>query len=345
MKAIDCVSRAGHTLYNFAVPGLLIFVAVLFLLDGLLLVGVFLAATEHLRVEARTGSVEIEFSPGQPIAWALGGARLLDCSQLAQVASRAGVRNIKKPLADEAEIALVAIEEVDGKHLSTVRARVSLHGNDLLVELERLVKQNGHATATAPECSKDARPVAVLDTGDGIRRAISLPAQLRLDYERIGNGLTLEFRGGLRVGNDVNSSRQPLLTSGRLALWEVRSPWLQWLVQKLSNAQFEIESRDLSLGDKVTITAPDKVSEDAPQGFVRIIKGVKFTEMSVYATAVTTRASIVRPFGPPEPPKANWIKRVWADELLTKLAAALVALGALGTRFFIDYSTRNAQDT
>jgi len=345
MRVIDRVSRAGRVLYNLAVPWLLIAVTGFLLFAGLALLGAFFASTEHLRLEARTDSVEIEFSPGQPIAWALGGARLLDCSKLAGVTPHAGMSNIKKPqapLADEAEIELAAIEEIDGKRLSTVRAKVSLDGNDLVVELKPLAKPEGNATATTQECSKDASRVAVLDTG-GIRRGISLPAQLRLGRERIGNGLTLEFRGDLRVGNDANSSGQPLLTSGRLALLEVRSPWLQSLFQRFSNAQFEIESRDLGLGDKVTIAAPsrDEDSEDAPQGFLRIVKGLSFTEMSVHATSVTTRATIVRPFSPSERPKANWIKRVWADELLTKLAAAIVALGALGRRFFIDYRARS----
>src|SRR5439155_13378136 len=79
------------------------------------------SATQHIRVEAKTGSVEIAVSPGHPIAWALGGARLLDCWQLAKLARRAGVSNVKKPqasIADEAEIELAAI-----------RARVSVDGS------------------------------------------------------------------------------------------------------------------------------------------------------------------------------------------------------------------------
>jgi len=348
--------RAWQHGYYVIVPWLLVGVIAFELFLVASFVVVFCAATQHVRMEARTDSVEMEFSPGQPIAWALGGARLLDCSQLAQMASRAGVRNIKKPqapIADEAEIALAAIEEVNGKRLSTVRAKASLHGNDLVVELERLVKQDGKATATAPECSKDANPVAVLDRGDGIRRGISLPAQLRLDDERIGNGLTLEFRGDFRIGNDANSSRQPLLTSGRLALREVRSPWpwpWSWLQQTFGIAQFEIESRDLGLGDKVTIAASssDEVSEDAPQGFVRIVKGPRSTEMSVYAATVATQVEIAHPFSPPERPKAHWLKRLWADELLSQLVAIIIAGGALARRLFahaLEAPNKIAQDS
>jgi hypothetical protein len=373
MKAKDRILRAVLAVHYVVVPWLIkarrlrawqrgYYVALPWLLGGAILfelilaalfLVVFFAATQHLRIEARTDSVEIEFSPGQPIAWALGGARLLDCSQLAQVASPARMRNIKEPLADEAEISLAAIEEVDSKRLSTVRARVSVHGNDLVVELERLVKQDGLATASVPGCSKDASRVAVLDRGDGIRRGISLPAQLRLEGERIGNGLTLEFRGDLRIGNDVSSSSQPLLTSGRLALREVRSPWpwpWSWLQQTFGIAQFEIESRDLGLGDKVTIAAPspNEVSEDAPRGFVRIVKGVRSAEMSVYATTVVTQVEIVRPFNPPEPPKAHWLKRLWADELLSQLAAVIVAVGALVKWLFthaLSAPNENAQDS
>lgn len=335
--------------YYIRVPGLLLLIVLLELFLVALFVMVLLAATQHSRIEARTDSVEIEFSPGQPIAWALGGARLLDCSQLAQVASPARMRNIK-PLADEAEISLAAIE-VDRKRLDTLRARVSLHGDDLVVELERLVKQDGRATAPAPGCSKDASRVAVLDRGDGSRHGISLPAQLRLDGQRIGNGLTLEFRGNLRIGNDVSSSRQPLLTSGRVELWEVRSPWY-WplsLMQPMFG-QFKIENRDLGLGDKVKITAPtpDELSEDAPQGFVRIVRGGRSTEMSVYATTIATQVEIVRPFSPAERPKAHWLKRLWADELLSKLTALIVAVGALFKWFFghaLKAPSKSAQDS
>ena len=290
---------------------------------GLLILGVVVdlwATTQHVRIDAKTDSVEIEFSQGQPIAWALGGARLLECSQLAQVTLRAGVQKIKTPpIPNEAEIALVAIEEVD-KRVSTVRARISLHGNDLVVELEPLIKPKSDAMATAPECSKEASRVAVLDTGDGIHRGISLPAQLRLGSEGIANGLTLEFRGNLRVGNDVSSSSQPLLKSGRLTLREVR-----WhLMQIIADAQFDIESRDLGLGDKVRLTAQSL--GEVPQGFVRIVQGERSPEMSVYATAVAKSATIVRPFSPPESPKANWIRYLLADELLSMLAAAIAAV-------------------
>lgn len=287
------------------------------------------AATLHVRIEAKTDSVEIEFSPGHPITWALDGARFLDCWQLA---GDAGVRNIKRTSRSVAEIELTPIEEVS-KHLSTVRARVSVDGNDLVIELEPVVREKDNVTAMPPGCSKDASRVAVLDTGDGVRRGINLPAQLRMGRERIGNGLTLEFRGRLRVGNDVTSSRQPLLKSGRLTLREVRSHRLH----TVADAQFDIESRDLGLGDKVTLSLGE-VSEDAPQGFVHIVKGEKSTEMSVYATAVAERARIVRPFSQPEEPKANLFKRLLTDELLSKLAAVIVALGGLVRLFFAKHA-------
>src|SRR5882672_10089585 len=111
--------RALRREYYIKVPALLVAVVVIELGLVASFVVVFLAVTQHSRIEARTDSVEIEFSPGQPIAWALGSARLLDCSQLAQVASPARMRNIK-PLADEAEISLAALE-VDSKRLNTVR--------------------------------------------------------------------------------------------------------------------------------------------------------------------------------------------------------------------------------
>jgi len=279
---------------------------------------VFIIPTQHLRIEAKTGSVEIEFSPGQPIAWALGGARLLDCLQLALVAppSRATLtKESQEQLKDGAEIELP----------STVRARLSLDGSDLLVELTALAKPKNVATMAAPECSKDRSRMAVLDTGDGKRSGISLPALLRLDGGNIGNGLTLEFRGDIRVGNDVTSGRQPLLTSGRLTFRQVRSIWPHWL----ADAQFDIESRDLGLGDKITVASLDGDSEDAPQGFVRIVKEDRGTEMSVYATTVAGRTRIVHPFSAPESPKSNLFRRAWADELLSILVAFILTLISL----------------
>src|SRR6267378_6014122 len=111
MTVRDRVARASHVVvvwltnprplrtwqrgYYQVVPVLLWIVIGLglFLLASFFVV--FLAATQHVRIEAKTDAVEIEFSPGQPIAWALGGARLLDCSQMAL----AGIRNNKKRLA------------------------------------------------------------------------------------------------------------------------------------------------------------------------------------------------------------------------------------------------------
>ena len=60
--------------------------------------------------------------------------------------------------------------------------------------------------------------------------------------------------------------------------------------------------------------------------------------MSVYATAVAERARIVRPFSQPEEPKANLFKRLLTDELLSKLAAVIVALGGLVRLFFAKHA-------
>ncbi len=307
---------------------------VLFLLIPLALFSllVFFATTQHLRIEARTGSVEIDFSSGHPIAWAMDGAQLLDCSRLTQVATRVEKSYAKEQqarLADGAEIELAPIKEADSTRLNTIRARLSLDGNDLLVELKSLTKTKGDATVITPDCAKDGSGAVVLDTGDGKRRAIRLPAQLRLDGEGIGDGLTLEFRGDLRIGNDITSGRQPLLTSGRLTLREVRWRFVQWL----GDAQFDIESRDLGLGDKVTLAerSHGEDGEDAPQGFVRIVKDEKNkpTEMSVYATTVAGRTQIVHPFSSPESPKANLFRRIWADVLLTATVGFIVTLTSL----------------
>jgi hypothetical protein len=154
-----------------------------------------------------------------------------------------------------------------------------------------------------------------------------VPAVLHLNEKSIGNGLTLEFRGDLRVGSDASSGRQPLLTGGRLTLREVRSRGFP----NIAHAQFDIETRDLGLGDKVTIASArdDKESEDASQGFLRIVMGERNPEMTVYATATADRTDIVRPFSEPERPKASWFKRLFADELIGKLVTILVGVLSL----------------
>src|SRR5438309_1288901 len=50
------------------------------------------------------------------------------------------------------------------------------------------------------------------------------------------------------------------------------------------------------------------------------------------------RARIVRPFSQPEEPKANLFKRLLTDELLSKLAAVIVALGGLVRLFFAKHA-------
>jgi hypothetical protein len=279
-------------------------------------------------MEGTTDSLAIEFAPGQPIAWALGGAVLLDCRQLAEVVGHTGGRDTQPatPLAEDAEIELAAIAEAESKRLLTIRATVSLDDSDLVVQLEPLVAASGAASETGPECAKDGNRTAVLVTGDGLRRGIGLPAQLRLAGERIGNGLTLEFRGGLRVGSDLMSSRQPLLTRGRVTLTAVRSPWLP---QALVDPQFDIESRDLGLGDKVTIAPPstlDLTVGDTARGFVRVVLGERTTEMSVYAAALASDAVIVRPYSLAERPKARLLRQMWADPQLGNLVTIIVAL-------------------
>lgn len=296
-------------------------------------------ATQHLRMEAISTSAEVDFLPGHPIVWTVGGALLTEHLQLANLATQPKKKDAAAPVAkgvrigEAAEIEFAAIK--DSKTcIHTVRAKVSLHGNDLMVELERHVKPAVDVKANNAECSQVASPLAILDRGDGKRRGIDLPAQLRLTQPEIADGLTLEFRGDLRVGNDVSSSRQPLLKSGSLALWELRSEWpewLKWLRPMLVDTQFEIERRDLGLGDKVWIAAPTPSDSGAemPQGFVRISKADAATEMTVYATTLTSLARVVHPFRQAETPKAHWLKRLWADELITKVGALIVAwLGA-----------------
>ena len=295
----------------------------------------FFASTQHLRIEARTASAEVEISPGRPIAWAMDRALLLECSQLARIAARSRERTTKVPqeqIADGAEIELAAIEADGGKRLSTVRARVSLHGDGVVVELVAKTKLDGKATENAPGCSEDTSRVAVLDTGDGKRRGVRLPAQFHLKGASIGNGLTLEFRGDLLIGNDLTGGRQPLLTSGRLTFREVRSSW----AQTFADAQFDIESRDLGLGDKVTINAKSggDSSENASQGFLHIVRGQGSPEMSVYATAAASHTVIVRPFSLPEKPKANWFRRLLADEMIGKLAAILAFMVSAISLYF-----------
>lgn len=321
-----------------------VFVVVVVLISVLLCFAVFWEATEHIRIEARTGFVEIDITTEQPIAWALGEAQLLEYPQLARMASQTSKKERQERIAKEAEIEIAAIKDADGKCLHMVRAKASLDRDDFVLELEPMTMAISDIKATPPQCSNDASPVAVLDRGDGKRSGISLPAQLRLAGEKIGNGLTLEFRGNVRIGNDVSSSRQLLLTSGRFTLRQVRSS--QALLQLISDAHFDIESRDLGLGDKVTIAVPSrgKVSDDLPQGFVRIINREKTTEMSVYATTVAAHVEIVRPFSTPEKPKAHWLRRLWADELLSKLAGLIVVLITLYFGFVQYFEARSRND-
>jgi hypothetical protein len=288
-----------------------------------------IATTQHVRIEAKTDSVEIEFLPGQPIAWSLDGAVLQDCKQIAAStvlvgASKKRLSNKPRKAEEDIEIELTSIEN-DNKQRNTVRARVSLDGSDVVIELEL----KGSTAATGQQCSKDGSRTAVLALPDGTRRGISLPAVLRLTEKSIGNGLTLEFRGNLRVGNDASSGRQPLLTSGRLTLRAVR--WRS--IAKYANAQLDIETRELGLGDKVTIASPQdgKDGGNAPLGFLRIVMGERNPEMFVYATATADRTVIVRPYSEPEKPEASSLKQLLADDLISKLVAGVV--GLLGLYF------------
>jgi hypothetical protein len=303
-------------------------------------------ATQHLRVEAATSLAEVEFSLGPPIVWSVGGGRLLEHGQLATPTTE---RTNKEPqtqaldgakIGDEAQVDFAAIKDAN-KCVHTIRAKLSLHGDELVVELERLVKPDAGTKQEMGQCSQVETALAVLENGDGTRRAIKLPAQLRLAQSEFRDGLTLEFRGDLRIGNDVSSSRQPLLKSGSLALWDLRREWpgvLQSVRPRIVDAQYETDKRELGLGDKVWITgsASSDNSAEMPQGFVRVIKGDSSTEMSVYAATIASLARVVHPFRQPEEPKAHWMKRLWADELLTKVAALIGGLvGIFGNPFSI----------
>jgi hypothetical protein len=326
-------------------PLYLLLILTLLILVIFVLIGAF--GTQHVRIEARAGTVEIDFAPGQPIAWATPGAELLDCKYFAQITSSDNARRPKPApmqMGDGAELLIGGI--VDKDQSKKVRAKASVHkdsrhGDGLIVELSH---PDGPACTNPTECLKQSSNLVILDNGSGSKSSICLPAQVRVKGDALTNGLTLEFRGDIRIGNDLTSSVQPQLTSGRFAIWEVRpgstSWWEGWI-----EPQFEIEKRELGLGDKMLIAAPVRtksrtvqtvasdasrtfLNDDAPKGFVRIAaaSGDKAPELTVYAASPTKWTKIVRPFSPPEEPKAHWLKRLWADDLVSKTAAVIAAL-------------------
>jgi hypothetical protein len=298
-----------------------------------LVVLVLWSGEQHVRMEATAGTVEIDFAPGQPIAWATSHAKLLDCNYFAQAGSTDSVKT-----EEGSEVELGAI--VDREQQKKVRARVSIYKKDLLIELSALNEPACASGASPADCAKQASRLAVLDSGTGSKKSLCLPAQLLLEGEGLVNGLTLEFRGDIRVGNDLSSSLQPQLTGGRYALWEVRPSFLNYFAE----SQFEIEKRDLGVGDKLLIAAANSTvsmanaagatdkaqatGEDVPKGFLRIASedNTRPPQMTVYAAAPAEWTQIVHPFSAAERPKSHWLKRVWADDLLSKVAAFIIAL-------------------
>jgi hypothetical protein len=339
MKRVRQICRACTDSF-LRIVGSSCFALLIFIVLGLILVVLVNRGTQHVRIEANTGFVEVKILPGMPTVWALGGARLLENPQFGQATSEttnqsslrvpdkiANAQGAKIPI--DAEIELRAFEGGKNGCPDTVLARISLQREDVIVELEPLSMSKGDSQTSGSDCAKNIAPLAVLDNGSGVRRGLILPALLRLSGDQIDNGLTLELRGDLRIGSDVSSSRQPLLKSGRLALWEVRDRGS--LSSLFFGRIFEIEQRELGLGDKLLIAERlrDRNKEDVPQGFARIVQGGTTAEMTVFVATVAAWAQLVRPFGAPESPRAHWINLFLADELLSVLSTVLGTLLAI----------------
>ena len=291
------------------------------------------AGTTYLHLEAHSEVAALMVTSGRPIGWSLDGGSLIECSALLDGAAGGANRGPSAVLLASDLIELNAESDTGSMPRRALEVRVAIDGDDVVVELESPATISNPPVAALGQCATEPDRLAVLVSDTGARRGLRLPALIRLPGKALGNGLTLEFRGALGLGQDVTSSRQPLLLNGKLALREVRDPWLQRWV---TNPQFEVESRELGLGDKVKLANPAGAqdSTNAPQGFLRLTRGERGPEMRVQAIALAAQAEIVRPFGRPETPRPNRLKVASRDDVLLVMGGVLVAFWTLGLALY-----------
>lgn len=277
------------------------------------------SGTTYLQVEGRSGLIRVEMDPNAEIAWELDGAVLQECGDPARA---------KRELPEGAFIGFAAARSGEGQAAALPVATLRTEGDTVVVKLAARLSD-----IDSLRCEPAASTAVFQDPGDGTRRGLRLPALLRLPKDRIGDGLMLEFRGALRLGEELLTSRHPVVYSGRVAMRERRPEWAGAIT---SSAYFDLEGRDLGVGDRLNLLPVNGAAQ--PEGYVRIAAEDKEQgpELTVTAATLAARAEIFRPTSRSQPERlhVNWIKIASRDDLVQLLLGALAALWTLGATIY-----------
>lgn len=277
------------------------------------------SGTTYLQVEGRSGLVRLEMNPDAEIAWELDGAELRECAGDSTVGATLDLEEgqsigfaAARPGGPAAQVLPVATVRVDS--------------GVVLVKLSASL-----ADVDSIRCSGAASAAVFLDRGDGTRRGLRLPALLQMPKERIRDGLMLEFRGALRLGDELLTSRHPVVYSGRVSMRERRPDWAGSIA---SSSYFDLETRDLGIGDRLNLLPVDGAAQ--PEGYLRISAEEKGPELSVTGAALAARAEIFRPTSRAQPERlhVNGVKVASRDDLVQLLLGLLAAVWTLGASIY-----------
>lgn len=294
--------------------------------SALLAAGLVLLFTFHhagrmyLAVEAQSDVMHVGLAQGRPLSWPMEQFSLIECRELigdrAQRKPAQDATNAVRPLEEGTVVELNGIDPA--RHATNqagsqgVGVTVAVDRGDVVVTIEAIDSKDNRAVSD-PACTT-TRSGAVLHNADGTSRLLQLPAQLRLSGTGIGEGLTFEYRGRVRIGTDVASGRQPLMATGTVVLKKVRSSWLQKLG---ASPSFDIDERRLTMGDKVLLAPPAQgQGSDVPEGFVRLRQTDTGPVMFVHAVSLAAQAELARPYSEIERPQATRLKALVRDEAL-----------------------------